>query len=143
MANAKHLVERMIEDLPTLDPEKADAVQQVGTNRFLPATAIVMHTRRWGWITAALDSSNRPLVVPTQNGPYMAEGVLTDVQAQGGPVGSMHGLPVYLDPNIPTTLGGGTEDAIKGAERMSAGTSSRGWGRARPRLSAPNRCQPR
>ena len=98
--------------VPELYPKLADAVQQVGTNRFLPATAIVMHTRRWGWITAALDSSNRPLVVPTQNGPYMAEGVLTDVQAQGGPVGSMHGLPVYLDPNIPTTLGGGTEDAI-------------------------------
>jgi hypothetical protein len=45
-------------------------------------------------------------------GPNNALGWVGDVAAQGGPVGNVMGLPVYLDANVPTTLGGGTEDAI-------------------------------
>lgn len=41
MANAKHLVERMIDDLPALDPEKADAVQQVFTSAYVVANVLV------------------------------------------------------------------------------------------------------
>jgi HK97 family phage major capsid protein len=94
-----------------LFPKGADGVQQVATNRKLPPNCVVMHPRRWFWMTAALDANGRPLVVPTVNGAYMAQGVALDVLAEG-PVGFWHGLPVYLDANMPITLGVGAEDAI-------------------------------
>lgn len=101
--------------VPELYPKLADAKQQVETNRFLPAQAWVMHPRRWAWHLAALDSTNRPLVVPTVQGPQNAFAGMTDVRAEGS-VGTLQGLPVYLDPNIPTNLGAGTnEDRIIGA----------------------------
>lgn len=99
--------------VPELYLPLAQAVNSVHTLAFKPATAIVMHPRRWNWMTSALDTSNRPLVVPTANGPYMAIGVKEGLAAQGGPVGSVLGLPVYLDATMPINLGAGTnEDRI-------------------------------
>jgi HK97 family phage major capsid protein len=89
----------------------ADAVQQIHTGRFLPPTVIVMHPRRWGWFLAALDSANRPLVVPNANNPTNAVGVQAGVESQQI-VGTIMGLPVVTDPSIPTTAGAGTEDQI-------------------------------
>lgn len=97
--------------VPELYPKVGDGIQRVATNRFLPAQAILMHPTRWAWHTVALDSSNRPLVVPNPQGPQNTFAGMTDVRAQGS-VGSLQGLPVYTDANIPTTLGGGTEDRI-------------------------------
>lgn len=101
--------------VPELYPKGADTLQQIVTNRFLPPQAWVMHPRRWYWHLAALDSSNRPLVVPSDQGPTNAFAGLKDVRAEGA-VGSLLGLPVYIDPNVPTNLGAGTnEDRIIGA----------------------------
>lgn len=86
----------------------ADGVQQIHTQRFMPGDKIVMHPRRWAWFLAALDSSNRPLVVPdavAQN--PMASG---DGNQSAGRVGTLQGLPVYTDPNIPINLGAGTNE---------------------------------
>lgn len=81
----------------------ADAVQRVHSLRFMPPTVIVMHPRRWGWFLAALDTTDRPLIVPQAYGPNNAAGLLTDVASEQA-VGSLHGLPVVTDPNIPTTV---------------------------------------
>lgn len=89
----------------------ADAVQRVHTLRFMPPQVIVMHPRRWAWFLAALDTSQRPLVLPSQNQPQNASGVLTAVDSQQV-VGNLHGLPVVTDPNIPVNLGGGTNEDI-------------------------------
>ncbi len=97
--------------VPEAYPKLADAIQQIASGRFLPATTVLMHPRRWGWATAALDSQNRPLVVPNGNGPFNAIGV-GDAPEYGQVVGSVHGLPVVTDASIPTNLGGGTEDVI-------------------------------
>jgi HK97 family phage major capsid protein len=94
-----------------LYPKIADAVQQIHTGRFLPPQAIVMHPRRWGWFLAALDANGRPLVVPSAQGPQNAFAGMTDVRSEGS-VGTLMGLPVYTDANVPTTLGGGTEDRV-------------------------------
>ena len=80
----------------------AQAVSQVAKTRFLPADAIVMNPQRWYWLSSQADGNGRPLVVPNAGGPFNAVGVQTDVVAQGS-VGSMLGLPVYLDPNIGST----------------------------------------
>jgi HK97 family phage major capsid protein len=95
-----------------LFPKLADAVQQVNTNVFAPPNAIVMAPRRWAFLLASLDSSNRPLVVPNSGGPNNAIGTFTDVAAEAY-AGTLLGLPVFLDANIPTNLGSGTnEDRI-------------------------------
>lgn len=102
--------------VPELYLPLAQAVSKVHTTAFVGAEAIVMTPRRWNWMLSALDSSNRPLVVPSAQGPYMALG-LQEKSAPAGPVGSVLGLPVYLDATGPLTLtagagSAGTEDAI-------------------------------
>jgi HK97 family phage major capsid protein len=96
-------------------PKIADVIQQINTQwggLGIVADKIVMHPRRWGFFEAAFDSNNRPVFGISNNGPYF------NVAGDGEPsaygyVGRMHGLPVYTDANIPTTLGSGTnEDRI-------------------------------
>jgi len=90
----------------------ADALAQIHTGRLMPATVIVMHPRRWAWFLAATDTAGRPLVVPAAPGAMNALGSTAGVVAEGL-VGTLQGLPVYVDPNIPTNLGAGAnEDRI-------------------------------
>ncbi|MEU9380005.1 phage major capsid protein [Streptomyces sp. NPDC048279] len=95
-----------------LYPKGADAVQQIHTGRFMPADKHLMHPRRWAWMTAAVDTAGRPLVVPAANMPQNVLAAMSGVVSEGF-VGTWHGLPVFLDPNIPVNLGAGTnEDRI-------------------------------
>lgn len=103
--------------VPELYPKGADAVNQVASNRKRPPTAQFMHPRRWFWMTAALDGQNRPLVVPVAYGAFSPAAVMTDVLAEG-PVGSWHGLPVYIDPQIPINLGAGTNEDVMLTTRL-------------------------
>ena len=95
-------------------PKVNDVIQQINTAMGgigYVADKIFMHPRRWGFFQAALDSTNRP-IFGTTNTPYfnaMGEGAASGY----GQVGTMLGLPVYTDANIPTNLGSGTnEDRI-------------------------------
>jgi len=93
----------------------AGQINQVQTLRFLSPDLIVMHPRRWNWLIAQLDSSNRPLVVPSPNGPTNSYAVSTIPLTVGttDAVGTLLGLPVVTDPSIPLTLGvGGLEDVV-------------------------------
>lgn len=92
-----------------LYPKLFEAAAAVSAGIYSPATAFVMHSRRWYWLMKERDSSSRPLVVPSENGPTNAFGV---GQPGYGFVGNIGGIPVLLDDNIPTTVGGGTEDVI-------------------------------
>lgn len=97
--------------VPEFWPTGAQAISQASTGRKLPMDWVLMHSRRWYWMTAALDSSNRPFIVPAGAGPNNSLAVPGGVVAEGL-VGQWHGLPNYLDQNMPTTLGAGTEDAV-------------------------------
>jgi HK97 family phage major capsid protein len=91
-------------------PKLADAIQQIHTGIYMPPSAILMHPRRWAWILSGVDSSLRPLVTPyaPQNAVADHGGVVSE-----GLVGSIQGLPVYVDANIPITLGASTtEDRV-------------------------------
>lgn len=91
-----------------LYPGIANAVQLIHTTRFLPPNVIVMHPRRWAALLAAVDTSNRPLIVPdTAQGAFNALAVQDGVTTQTR-VGTIQGLSVYTDPNLPTNLGAGT-----------------------------------
>ncbi len=76
------------------------------TNRFAQPEVWIMHPRRWYWLMSLFDSQGRPLVVPADvaMNPIAVNG---SVGVQGA-VGQFLGLPVVIDPNIPTNLGVGT-----------------------------------
>ena len=77
-----------------------------------------MHPQRWGWALAQLDSQNRPLIVPHAGGPYNVAAILENVASEAY-VGSMLGLPVFVDPSIPTNLGAGTNQDVIIVQRTS------------------------
>ncbi len=96
-------------------PKIADVIQQINVatgGLGYTATKIIMHPRRWGFFEALLDTTNRPLI--PSGGPFF-NAAATDANSMPdyGFVGTMQGLPVYTDANIPTNLGSGTnEDRI-------------------------------
>lgn len=98
----------------------ADVLQQIASNRYLPADFIAMHPRRWGWLEAQVDGNGRPLVVPVA-GAFNPMGVDTNEAAQSF-TGTLQGVPVLLDANIPTNLGSGTNE-----DRVIAGVRSDLW----------------
>ena len=79
-------------------------------SRFLAPQAIVMHPRRWAWTLAGLDGANRPIVTPS-SATFNAIGVGGAPVAQGY-VGDLGGIPVFVDPNIPTNRGVGTNQDV-------------------------------
>jgi len=91
----------------------AGAVAAIQSNRFLAATGIIIHPRRWGWLSSLVDSSNRPLVTPITSGPNNALGTYEGAVDIGtSPVGTILGIPIYVDANIPTSVGTGPEDQV-------------------------------
>lgn len=90
----------------------ASAMSTVHANRFLPADAIIMHPRRWAWLTSELDSTGRPLagVRPDAEFNPLASGT---PNTPLGRAGTILGIPTYLDATIPVNLGAGTnEDTV-------------------------------
>lgn len=97
---------------PELYPFLGGAISKIATNRFLPPDLWVMHPRRWYWLMTQTDTSGRPLVVPRDYANFNAYG-LGDAIAAEAIVGTLLGLPVCIDSQIPTTNGAGTnEDQI-------------------------------
>jgi len=89
-----------------------DGIQQINSARYAGADLIVMHPRRLAFMQAGTDSSNRPLVVPSQNVPQNAMGV-GPIAGYGNTGASIAGLPVVTDANVITNGGTGTnEDEI-------------------------------
>jgi len=78
--------------------------------RFLAPQAIVMHPRRWAWTLAGLDGQSRPIVT-AGNPSFNAVGVGGAPVAQGL-VGELAGIPVFVDPNIPTNRGASTNQDV-------------------------------
>lgn len=97
--------------VPELYPKLADSWNQINTTRYLPPEVIIMHPRRWAWIMAALDSSNRPFSVFQAQGPQNAPFIAGANNAEGF-VGTSPFGPIYVDPNIPTNLGAGTNEDV-------------------------------
>jgi HK97 family phage major capsid protein len=100
--------------IATFYSKLAGAINAVQTGRFFAPNAIVLHPRRWAWLTSQLDSSGRPLVVPNQNGPMNAVSSF-DVPIpipSSDSVGTIQGVPVYTDASIPTAVGTGPEDQV-------------------------------
>ena len=88
------------------------------------ARLLLMHPRRWGFLTGLVDSSNRPIVIANQMGPFNASALINEpgkISADGSDYGlktpliigtHSSGLPVVTDLNVPTTVGTNVEDLI-------------------------------
>ncbi|MFD4626480.1 phage major capsid protein [Streptomyces sp. NPDC058475] len=88
----------------------ASAISKIWSTRYAAPTAIVMHPRRFAWMLAQVDSSNRPIILPPNaGGAFNAAGLVAPDLSAEGPAGFFAGLPVHLDPNIPTNLGAGSD----------------------------------
>lgn len=95
-----------------LYPKLLDAVQKVQTTFFGGPNVIIMHPRRLAFILAALDSSNRPLAVPTPVAMNPVSFGSGSVQ-YGNSGYSIAGLPVVTDATVSITQGAGTnQDTI-------------------------------
>lgn len=101
----------------------ADALQRIQTAVFEGASGIVMHPRRFGAMIGMTDTAGRPLMVVSGQGPFNALGVLNSQSPPFGqtdaeettvrPSGWLLGVPCYVDANIITSTGVGTnEDQI-------------------------------
>jgi HK97 family phage major capsid protein len=96
-----------------LYPKLLDSVQKVQTSFFAGPNVIIMHPRRLAFILAAVDSSNRPLAVPTAQGPMNAFAGGNGAPVYGNSGYSIAGLPVFTDATIATDKGAGTnQDTI-------------------------------
>ena len=87
------------------------AISKVVTNRYQAVEAIVMHPSMWYWFASSTDGASRPIIVPTGAGPFNANGVVTAPGAPAGLVGTIHGVPVYVDATLPKTYGAATNQS--------------------------------
>jgi HK97 family phage major capsid protein len=95
--------------LPELWVPLLQAASQVAKNRKMPATGVVMTPSMWYWALSQLDTTGRPLILPS-NVAFnpIADGGLLEAD---GPAGMFtYGLPAFIDGNIPSNLGGGTNE---------------------------------
>jgi HK97 family phage major capsid protein len=95
-----------------LYPKLMDAIQKVQTTFYAGPNVIIMHPRRLAFIMSALDTTNRPLVVPAprnMNGVASGNGAVV----YGNSGYEIAGLPVITDANVSIAQGAGTnEDTI-------------------------------
>jgi HK97 family phage major capsid protein len=87
---------------------------QIGRNRFQRARAIVTSEAVWNSFATATDTANRPLVPPSNQGPWnaAATGDFDPGAPDEGPVGTILGRTWYVDNNIPLTFGGTTAPSM-------------------------------
>ena len=86
---------------------QAQLLSQIARNRFLPPTGVISNPMCWYALSAATDTTNRPLVVPAMQGNNFNQVAGDDDGPRSeGPVGHILGLPWSVDPNLPYTFGG-------------------------------------
>jgi len=90
----------------TLYSKAAGALAAFAANRFANPTHWIMSPRRWFYLLSAADSAGRPLVVPTAVA-FNPIATADNPANVTGPVGTFLGLPVVIDPLMPTGFGTG------------------------------------
>lgn len=85
------------------------AIAQVHATRYMPPEYVVMSPARWGHFNTYTDGNGRPLVVPNPSyNPMNAFGTTDTPVVSQGVAGTLQGVPVLIDPNVPANLGAGT-----------------------------------
>lgn len=91
------------------------AITEIWSNFYGAPNAIVMHPRTWGYLVKARESgtpNSYILGAPSTIYGRQPEDSLPGFTAGASlPRGELFGLPVYTTPNVPTTLGSGTNES--------------------------------
>lgn len=101
-----------------------------GSGTRIQPDLIIAHPRRWGWLTGGEDSQGRPLVVPGVGGPMNVVALNVNPGSQGASgdgtetgsftsQGSIQGLPLVTDGNVPTNVGTNAEDTAVVVDRSN------------------------
>jgi HK97 family phage major capsid protein len=93
--------------LPEMLVPMGQGLSKVATVGKVMSDTILMHPTIWYWMTTQLDTANRPLV-DLGNGQNSI--AVMDANAVAGVAGSMGTTPIVVDLNLPTNLGGGTNE---------------------------------
>lgn len=104
--------------LPELWIPLLQSASQIAKNRKMPATGVALIPSLWYWALSQLDSSNRPFIVPPQIG-FNSLANPDDLGADGPAGMFQYGLPGYMDGNIPSNLGAGTNETRIATARWS------------------------
>lgn len=101
-----------------------------GAGSMVIPNIIIMNPRRWGWLNGLADSTGRPLVVPGVGGPMNVLAMNSNPGAYSGDgtpeertiqtIGSLQGLPMVTDANVPTNVGTNVEDIVTVMDRRHA-----------------------
>lgn len=93
-------------------PKLFDGIQQIqsAVYNLASSNALVMHPRRFWWLASQV-GTNFPFVNLSGAGPQSG-GSVDGTGYESGPSGFLAGLPVFVDANIVTNGGGGTEDRV-------------------------------
>ncbi len=89
-----------------------------GAGSGIVARVMVMAPRRWGWFLAQVDSAGRPVVIANTVANFNAVANVNTPGAESSDPGVQFvgthssGLPILVDPNIPTTVGTNAEDVL-------------------------------
>lgn len=93
----------------------SDGITEVQTKFLGFPDAIVMHPRTWGWLVKGRETESPSVYFVGSGANGVGRRPSDPIPGYGGgvlPRGELFGLPVYCTPNVPTTLGGGTESAV-------------------------------
>jgi HK97 family phage major capsid protein len=103
--------------LQLLYPILGQAASQVARQRFSNIDTFALTPQRWWWIVSALDTAGRPLLTPEAGGNPQNNIAVFDANASEGIAGTIMGIPVVVDANIPSNVSS-NQDTIWAA-RMS------------------------
>lgn len=85
----------------------AQMLSQGARTRFLPFSGLITNPAAWYALSASVDTTGRPIVVPAQQGANFNQAAAdADGPLSEGLAGHIQGVPWYVDPNIPLTFGG-------------------------------------
>jgi HK97 family phage major capsid protein len=96
--------------LPELWVPLLQSASQLAKNRKMPANAVFLTPSMWYWALSQLDTTNRPLIVPAAPIAFNPAALGNGDSAQGYAGMFSYGLPALMDGNIPSNLGGGTNE---------------------------------
>ncbi len=97
--------------LPELQEAMARAASQIAKVPGLRASDSVLHPSIWYWLTGQKDTAGRPFITPNNGGPNNAYGTNLGPVTDGDPVGDFSSLRAWMDANLPTNLGAGTNES--------------------------------